>query len=287
MWAGPVSPALHHGHRLVTVCNGAPGGGGAVTRRYPILVPPARASLYVRSMSTTPTILVVDDDPEIRDLLARFLDKHGLAALTAPDGERALRAVRDESVDLVVLDLMLPGEGGFEICRKLRQISTVPVIMLTALAEDTDRIVGLELGADDYVTKPFNPRELLARLRAVLRRASGQAVAGEEAGTTFAFAGWSLDVARRELLDPEGAMVSLTAGEFDLLVAFLEHPRRVLDRDQLLTFTKGRMAQPFDRSIDVQLSRLRRKIEADPGEPRLIKTVRGGGYQFTPEVTRR
>ncbi len=233
-----------------------------------------------------PAILVVDDDPEIRDLLARFLGKHGMTALTAPDGERALRTVRDENVDLVVLDLMLPGEGGFEICRKLRQISTVPVIMLTALAEDTDRIVGLELGADDYVTKPFNPRELLARIRAVLRRAAGQALPEDEGVTLYLFAGWRLDVARRELLDPEGALVSLTAGEFDLLVAFLEHPRRVLDRDQLLTFTKGRMAQPFDRSIDVQLSRLRRKIEPDPKEPQIIKTVRGGGYQFTPEVAR-
>ncbi len=233
-----------------------------------------------------PTILVVDDDPEIRDLLARFLDKHGMTALTASDGERALRTVRDENVDLVVLDLMLPGEGGFEICRKLRQVSTVPVIMLTALAEDTDRIVGLELGADDYVTKPFNPRELLARIRAVLRRVAGQATAEDDKATVYLFAGWRLDVARRELLDPEGALVSLTAGEFDLLVAFLEHPRRVLDRDQLLTFTKGRMAQPFDRSIDVQLSRLRRKIEPDPKEPQIIKTVRGGGYQFTPEVSR-
>lgn len=233
-----------------------------------------------------PTVLIVDDDPEIRDLLARFLDKHGVAALVAADGESVLRTVRDERVDLVVLDLMLPGEGGFEICRKLRQISTVPVIMLTALAEDTDRIVGLELGADDYVTKPFNPRELLARIRAVLRRASGQHAPEENSGTAYAFAGWRLDVARRELLDPDGALVSLTAGEFDLLVAFLEHPRRVLDRDQLLTFTKGRMAQPFDRSVDVQLSRLRRKIEPDPREPQIIKTVRGGGYQFTPEVTR-
>jgi len=238
-------------------------------------------------MAEMPTILVVDDDPEIRDLLARFLERHGMAARVAADGERALRAVKDGGVDLVVLDLMLPGEGGFEICRKLRQISAVPVIMLTALAEDTDRIVGLELGADDYVTKPFNPRELLARIRAVLRRAAGQAAPEEEGGTIYGFAGWRLDAARRELLDPEGALVSLTAGEFDLLMAFLEHPRRVLDRDQLLTFTKGRLAQPFDRSIDVQLSRLRRKIEPDPKEPQIIKTVRGGGYLFTSEVVRR
>jgi len=239
-------------------------------------------------MAQMPNILVVDDDPEIRSLLARFLDRHGMTATTAADGERALRAVRAGGIDLVVLDLMLPGEGGFEICRRLRQVSAVPVIMLTALAEDTDRIVGLELGADDYVTKPFNPRELLARIRAVLRRASGQAgPAGDEAAAArYAFAGWTLDTARRELVDPMGTLVALTAGEFDLLVAFLERPRRVLDRDQLLGFTKGRMAQPFDRSIDVQLSRLRRKIEADPKEPRIIKTVRGGGYQFTPEVVR-
>jgi len=232
-----------------------------------------------------PTILVVDDDPEIRDLLARFLDKHGMETVTAPDGEKALRALKDRNPDLVVLDLMLPGDDGFEICRKVRQVSTVPVIMLTALAEDTDRIVGLELGADDYVTKPFNPRELLARIRAVLRRAAGQP-AEEGADARFRFAGWTLDTARRELLDPDGTLVTLTAGEYDLLVAFLEHPRRVLDRDQLLSFTKGRMAQPFDRSVDVQLSRLRRKIEPDPKDPTLIKTVRGGGYQFTPAVER-
>ncbi len=230
-----------------------------------------------------PTILVVDDDPEIRDLVARFLEKHSLEAITAPDGERALRAVKDRQPDLIVLDLMLPGEDGFEITKKVRQISNVPIIMLTALAEDTDRIVGLELGADDYVTKPFNPRELLARIRAVLRRASGQP-AEEQDDLHYSFAAWRLDTARRELFDPEGSLVSLTAGEYDLLIAFLEHPRRVLDRDQLLTFTKGRMAQPFDRSVDVQLSRLRRKIEQDPKEPEIIKTVRGGGYQFTPAV---
>ncbi|MBT4908330.1 MAG: response regulator [Rhodospirillaceae bacterium] len=236
-------------------------------------------------MSTMPTILVVDDDPEIRDLLARFLDKHGLETVTAPDGERALRTVRDRNPDLVVLDLMLPGEDGFEICKKIRQISNVPVIMLTALAEDTDRIVGLELGADDYVTKPFNPRELLARIRAVMRRASGQP-AEESADARYEFADWRLDTARRELFAPDGALVTLTAGEYDLLIAFLQHPRRVLDRDQLLTFTKGRMAQPFDRSVDVQLSRLRRKIEVDPKDPQIIKTVRGGGYQLTPAVNR-
>jgi len=241
----------------------------------------------VGSMAPVSTILVVDDDPEIRDLLARFLEKHGMAARTAADGEKALRAVRDGGVDLVVLNLMLPGEGGFEICRRLRQVSAVPVIMLTALAEDTDRIVGLELGADDYVTKPFNPRELLARIHTMLRRAAGQAPPEEAAAAAYAFAGRRLDTARRELIDPEGALVSLTAGEYDLLLAFLEHPRRVLDRDQLLTFTKGRLANPFDRSVDAQLSRLRRKIEPDPREPQIVKTVRGGGYLFTPEVTRR
>jgi two-component system OmpR family response regulator len=240
---------------------------------------------YLEGMNTVPTILVVDDDPEIRELLARFLEKHSLACITAPDGARALREVRDRDIDLVVLDLMLPGDDGFEICRKLRQISTVPVIMLTALAEDTDRIVGLELGADDYVTKPFNPRELLARIRAVLRRATGQP-AEDGRDVRYAFGGWKLDTARRELFDPEGTLIALTAGEYDLLIAFLEHPRRVLDRDQLLTYTKGRIAQPFDRSVDVQLSRLRRKIEVDPKNPEIIKTVRGGGYQFTPDVTR-
>ena len=237
-------------------------------------------------MTTTPRILVVDDDPEIRHLLARFLDKHGLTTRTAADGRQALKTLDQGGIDLVVLDLMLPGEDGFEVCRRLRRVSAVPVIMLTARVEDTERIVGLELGADDYVTKPFNPRELLARIRAVLRRGPGPGGTDPDRHAHYRFAGWCLDTARRELVDPDGTLVALTAGEFDLLLAFASHPRRVLDRERLLGLTKGRQAQPFDRSVDIQLSRLRRKIEADSKRPELIKTVRGGGYMFTPEVAR-
>jgi two-component system, OmpR family, response regulator len=229
-------------------------------------------------------VLIVDDDREIRDLLARFLRKHGLRVETVGDGRAMARALEGGRFDLVVLDLMLPGEDGLSLCRHLRATSSLPVIMLTAVAEDTDRIVGLEIGADDYVTKPFNPRELLARIKAVLRRTAG---AGREASEgTLTFAGWRLAAAQRELRDPDGVLVPLTSGEFDLLLAFVERPERVLSRDQLLDLTKGRDALPFDRSIDVQLSRLRRKMEVDPKNPQLIKTVRGDGYMLAQPVRR-
>jgi len=238
-------------------------------------------------MARTPHILIVDDDAEIRDLLARFLKKHEMRVETAADGRVMAKAMEAARFDLVVLDLMLPGEDGLSLCRRLRAESALPVIMLTALGEETDRIVGLEMGADDYLAKPFNPRELLARIRAVLRRTGGAVgPADEERGRRLGFDGWSLDLAKRELRDPSGALVALTAGEFDLLAAFAAHPRRVLNRDQLLDLTRGRAAAAFDRSIDVQLSRLRRKVEADPKDPQLIKTVRGGGYIFTADVAR-
>ena len=239
-------------------------------------------------MTRTPHLLIVDDDREIRDLLSRFLRKHGHRVDTAADGRAMWQALSAGRFDLVVLDLMLPGEDGLSLCRRLRAESDLPVIMLTALGEEADRIVGLELGADDYVTKPFNPRELLARVKAVLRRSAQPRAAGESEAPApvIAFDGWRLDLGRRELHAPDGALMPLTAGEFDLLAAFAEHPGRVLNRDQLLDLTRGRSAQPFDRSIDVQLSRLRRKIEADPKEPRLIKTVRGGGYVFSCKVER-
>ena len=233
-------------------------------------------------MAASPHILVVDDDREIRDLLARFLDDHGHRVTTAADGREMRRALAEWGIDLVVLDLMLPGEDGLELCRKLRAESDIPVIMLTAMGEETDRIVGLEMGADDYLPKPFSPRELLARIKAVLRRAEGRGAG--EASSVLRFAGWSLDVDGRELTSPDGVVVPLSGGEFDLLRAFVTHPKRVLSRDQLLDLARGREAQPFDRSIDVQVSRLRRKIEADPKEPTLIKTVRSGGYMFTPAV---
>ncbi len=236
-------------------------------------------------MAREPHILVVDDDREIRNLVAQFLKRHGFRVDTAADGGAMFRMLEGGRFDLLVLDLMLPGEDGLSLCRRLRADSNLPVIMLTAMGEEADRIVGLEMGADDYLPKPFSPRELLARIRSVLRRASrapGEAVGN--AGNVFEFSGYVLNLARRELYRPGGALVPLTDGEFDLLAAFVAHPRRILDRDQLLDLTKGRAAIPFDRSVDVQLSRLRRKIEVDPKNPELIKTVRGGGYIFTSEV---
>jgi len=241
-------------------------------------------------MDRTPHLLVVDDDREIRSLVAQFLTKHGFRVTGVKDGAEMMRTLDGARVDLIVLDLMLPGEDGLSLCRRLRatpQTAQTPVIMLTAMGEETDRIVGLEMGADDYLAKPFSPRELLARIKAVLRRASAPPVAGAPAaaGTMLRFEGWSLDLTKRELRSPDGVLVQLSAGEYDLLVAFVEHPQRVLTRDQLLDLARGRSAVPFDRSIDVQVSRLRRKIEPDPAEPTLIKTVRGGGYLFTPTVS--
>jgi len=230
--------------------------------------------------ASTPHLLIVDDDREIRDLLGRFLKGHGFRVTAAADGRAMFEALSGGRFDLVVLDLMLPGEDGLSLCRRLRSESELPVIMLTAMGEATDRIVGLEVGADDYLAKPFNPRELLARVRAVLRRAGAPSRPGEAPGDAITFDGWRLDLSRRELRRPDGALVPLTAGEFDLLVVLAERPGRVLSREQLLDLTRGREAQPFDRSVDVQLSRLRRKIEADPKEPAIIKTVRGGGYVF-------
>jgi len=243
-------------------------------------------------MEPGPHILVVDDDQEIRDLLARFLARHGLRVTTARDGVEMARLLDERRIDLIVLDLMLPGEDGLVLTRRLRESRpTLPIVMLTAMGEDTDRIVGLEMGADDYVAKPFNPRELLARIKAVLRRAQGS---GEEAvaapvvggGARVRFDGWVLDLATRDLLSPDGVMIGLSAGEFSLLQVFVEHPRRVLSRDQLLDYARGRTATPFDRSIDIQVSRLRRRLGDDAKDPQLIKTVRGGGYLFTAQVER-
>lgn len=238
-------------------------------------------------MGETSHILIVDDDREIRDLLGRFLTKHGYRVTTARDGKEMRRVLADWRIDLIVLDLMLPGEDGLSLCRQLRANSLIPIIMLTAMGEETDRIIGLEMGADDYLPKPFNPRELLARVKAVLRRARSEPASDRTSGgTIMIFSGWKIDLARRRLISPEDIVVDLTPGEFDLLVAFADHPQRVLSRDQLLDLARGRAAAPFDRSVDVQVSRLRRKIETDPMEPELIKTVRGGGYLFTASVER-
>lgn len=246
----------------------------------------------IRDMSGAPEnnkphILIVDDDSEIRDLLSRFLAKHEYRVTTASDGREMKKALDDWQIDLIVLDLMMPGEDGLSLCRKVRADSNMPVIMLTAMGEDVDRIIGLEVGADDYMAKPFNPRELAARIKAVLRRAesgSASASGGDKKGR-YAFADFELDPATRSLYRGEEE-IDITAGEYDLLIAFVGHPQRILNRDQLLDMAKGRSAIPFDRSIDVQVGRLRKKIEPDYREPTLIKTVRGGGYMLTADVTR-
>lgn len=239
-------------------------------------------------METMPHILVVDDDREIRDLLARFLERHRLRVTAVRDGREARRAWTNGHYHLVVLDLMLPGESGLDLARWMRGQSNVPIVMLTAMGEETDRIIGLELGADDYVPKPFNPRELLARIRAVLRRAGDTGEQrGDPAARTLVFSGWTLEPARRRLLNPDGAEVALTGGEYDLLQALVERANRVLTRDMLLDLLRGRQAGPFDRAIDVAVSRLRRKLEDDGRHAQLIKTVRGGGYVLAATVERR
>lgn len=237
-------------------------------------------------MHRMPHLLVVDDDREIRSLLSRILTRRGYRVTTAREDQEMQRVLTSSRVDLVILDIMLPGKDGLALCRELRASKSIPVIMLTARDEPTDRVIGLEVGADDYLAKPFDVRELEARIRAVLRRVPTHADYNGDGSCIFAFAGWQLDARRRQLLSPEGAVVDLTSGEFDLLLTFAERPQRVLSRDQLLDIARGRDATSFDRSIDVQVSRLRRKIEADPKVPELIKTVRSGGYVFTPIVER-
>jgi two-component system, OmpR family, response regulator len=232
-------------------------------------------------------VLIVDDDGQIRQLLAGFLKENGLYVALARDGIEMRTVLFGQAIDLVVLDLMLPGTGGLE----LRRTSSVPVIMLTAKGDETDRIVGLEVGADDYLAKPFNPRELLARINAVLRRSRGDAGATAASRTGYRFDGWHVDLTRRELINPEGALVALSGAEFDMLIAFMERPNRVLSRDWLLETARNRMADVFDRSVDVLVSRLRRKIEqgcdgTQESKPEIIKTVRGAGYLFMPKVTR-
>jgi two-component system OmpR family response regulator len=238
-------------------------------------------------MSDQPHIVVVDDHRDIRDLLGRYLRQHEYRVTLASDGRELRKLMNDDiAPDLIVRDLMMPGEDGLSLCRWLRENYNVPVVMLTALGEETDRIIGLEMGADDYLAKPFNPRELLARIKAVLRRAQSLPVGrkGPLPGGQVHFDRWVLDRTRHELRDTNDVVVPLSAGEYGLLCAFVEHPNMVLNRDQLLDLTKGREAIPFDRSIDNQVSRLRKKIERDAKNPALIKTVWGGGYMFTCEV---
>ena len=230
-------------------------------------------------------ILIVDDDAETRSLLQKYLQKQGYRVTAAADGKALRRAVDVARPDLIVLDLMLPGEDGLDLCRELRTRSNLPIIMLTARGEETDRIVGLEMGADDYLGKPFNPRELLARIKSVLRRA--RSLPGNlepDAAKSYSFGGWTLDVGTRNLTAPDGVVVPLSGTEFKLLRAFLAHPNRVLSRDQLIELMISREAGPFDRAIDVQVSRVRQRLRDDAREPRIIKTVRGEGYVLAAEV---
>ncbi len=230
-------------------------------------------------------VLVVDDDGEIRSLLSEYLRKAGYRVTAVADGKGMWTVLEGARPDVVVLDVMLPGDDGLVLCRDLRSRSQVPIIMLTARGEETDRIVGLEMGADDYLAKPFNPRELLARIKSVLRRARSlpdnlQPVAARR----MRFAGWELDMATRDLISPEGVVIALGGSEYKLLSIFLAHPNRVLSRDQLMDLMRGREAYPLDRSIDVQVSRLRRRLRDDAKEPALVKTVRGEGYVLSAQV---
>ena len=238
-------------------------------------------------MGDTPHLLLVDDERSIREPLAQYLTRQGFRVTQAGDAEGARARMNAYAIDLVILDIMMPGEDGLSLTRHIRETGEIPVILLTARTEETDRIVGLEMGADDYVVKPFSPRELAARVKVILRRAAagGARQHAPEAGA-FAFAGWVLKSGERTLVDRDGVSVPLSTGEYNLLHALVTRPRQVLTRDQLLDLTQGREAAAFDRAVDNQVSRLRRKIEVDPKNPDLIKTVWGGGYTLATEVTR-
>ena len=230
-------------------------------------------------------VLVVDDDAEIRALLGEYLERNGFRVSLATDGREMRRALEASQPDIVVLDVMLRGEDGFALCRDLRARSTLPVIMVTAKVDEIDRIVGLEMGADDYLPKPFNPRELLARIKSILRRTRTLPPTRADA-RRVRFAGWLLDLAARQLIAPDGLVIALSSAEFRLLSVFVEHPNRVLPRSQLMDLTVGRDGTPFDRSIDVQVSRLRTRLGDDAREPRIIKTVRSEGYVLAVPVER-
>ena len=232
-------------------------------------------------------ILIVDDDAQLRQLVSKMLRSQGYRATTVAGGREMLETLRVNPVDLIILDVMLPGASGLELCRHVRQSSSVPILMLTSKSEETDRVLGLEMGADDYLTKPFGSRELLARVRALLRRASiAPNLVRPATGTKYAFDGWIVDTLRRTLINPTGAIIDLSTGEYDLLLAFIGAPQRVLTREQLLDMARNRTTVPgFDRSIDIQISRLRRKMGGESAEG-IIKTIRGAGYMFAPAVSR-
>lgn len=233
-----------------------------------------------------PHLLLVDDEVSIRDPLAHYLEKQGFRVTEAADAATARAALKGYDIDVIVLDIMMPGEDGLSLTRHVAEYGGPPVILVTARSEEADRVVGLEIGADDYVVKPFSPRELVARIKVALRRASTPTLATGQSPATWSFDGWQLRIAEQQLFDPHGALVPLSSGEYRLLEALVERAGQVLSRDQLLDLTRGRMAGPFDRAIDNQVSRLRRKIEADPKDPVYIKTIWGGGYRFSVEVQR-
>jgi len=238
-------------------------------------------------MPDRPHLLLVDDERSIREPLGAYLQKNGFRVTAVGDAKAARSALSGYAIDLVVLDIMMPGEDGLSLCRHIRETGEIPVILLTAKSEETDRIVGLEMGADDYVLKPFSPRELIARIKVILRRVgNGGARVHAPETESYAFAGWVLKAGERTLVDSEGVSVPLSTGEYNLLLALVTRPNQVLSRDQLLDITQGREANLFDRAIDNQVSRLRRKIEPDVRTPTLIKTVWGGGYTLAAEVTR-
>lgn len=228
-------------------------------------------------------ILVVDDQPDIRDALCEHLERNGFTATSAADAKRARAALETVAIDLVVLDIMMPGETGLSLCKSLSETSETPVILLTALADDTDRIIGLEIGADDYVTKPFNPRELVARIRSVLRRSSKKQPQLDI--RNIAFGRWRLDTETGELLGEDNVITTLSTGELRLLKAFIDHAGETLSRDDLFNLTKGREGFAFERSVDNMISRLRRKIEVDPASPAHIRTIWGDGYRFIADIT--
>jgi two-component system, OmpR family, response regulator len=238
-------------------------------------------------MQSDPHILIVDDHREIRDLVGRALTKERFRVSTAPDGLAMRKTLAESRIDLILLDLLLPGEDGLSLCRGLRSESKIPIIMLTAKGDEVDRVIGLEMGADDYLPKPFGSRELVARIRAVLRRSQEAAAVNtiESRRKRCRFDRWQLDTGARELLRDDGVTVPLSTGEYDLLIAFVQRPQRVLTRDQLLDLARGRAASALDRSIDTQISRLRKKLENDPSDPKIIKTIWGGGYMFTTAVS--
>ena len=234
-----------------------------------------------------PHVLAVDDDPAIREVIAEYLAANDLRVTTVATGEEMTRVLSEQAIDVVVLDLRLQGEDGMELAKKIRADSAVPIIMVTGRKEEADRVMGLELGADDYVTKPFSPRELLARVRAVLRRyklVEDLVPARDEKRRAYRFGGWELNLRTRRLTSPKGERIELTNGEFSLLQAFCAAPRRILSRDQLLELSRLNRAEVYDRSIDVQILRLRRKIEVNPSDPEYIKTERGAGYMFDVPV---